>query len=509
MEEKEKNSTSEELNTNNLFALASQEIEEEKRKENLENNKIEEDSDKTSLEDLFKIEKLSKDNENIDNDFSSILNDNQDIELEESTESENNTEVNSFLNVTSENKDSELKEENNKSVHNTEVNPFLNVIAENKDSELKEENNKSLDNPKVNPFLNVTAESKDEEPKEENNKSLDNPEVNPFLNVTPESKDQEPTEENNKSVDNTEVNPFLNITPENEEPELKEENNKPVDNTEVNPFLNVTADNKDTEPKEESNGSENNPETNPFFAGQDTSTNDNNIENPFFRKNNIQLNEKNIHTNNQKIDLSNVPHYDVKIQKKKPKKMKMILGVLSYAIFIWLLLIGIALLIYVGNVKIKEMKGDYTPPKYNAYVVLTGSMLPKIKVEDVVVTKKIEAKDLKEGDIITFASSDERYAGTIITHRIKKKYYDSTTGKYTFQSQGDNNNVADNALVEEDNIYGKVILKIPKLGYLQLFLASKGGWILVILIPCAVVVSFDIVKLFKMMAQKRKFKIVK
>ena len=509
MEEKEKNSTSEELNTNNLFALASQEIEEEKRKENLENNKIEEDSDKTSLEDLFKIEKLSKDNENIDNDFSSILNDNQDIELEESTESENNTEVNPFLNVTSESKDPEPTEENNKSENNTEVNPFLNVIAENKDSELKEENNKSLDNPKVNPFLNVTAESKDEEPKEENNKSLDNPEVNPFLNVTPESKDQEPTEENNKSVDNTEVNPFLNITPENEEPELKEENNKPVDNTEVNPFLNVTADNKDTEPKEESNGSENNPETNPFFAGQDTSTNDNNIENPFFRKNNIQLNEKNIHTNNQKIELSNVPHYDVKIQKKKPKKMKMILGVLSYAIFIWLLLIGIALLIYVGNVKIKEMKGDYTPPKYNAYVVLTGSMLPKIKVEDVVVTKKIEAKDLKEGDIITFASSDERYAGTIITHRIKKKYYDSTTGKYTFQSQGDNNNVADNALVEEDNIYGKVILKIPKLGYLQLFLASKGGWILVILIPCAVVVSFDIVKLFKMMAQKRKFKIVK
>ena len=425
MEEKEKNSTSEELNTNNLFALASQEIEEEKRKENLENNKIEEDSDKTSLEDLFKIEKLNNDNKNIDSDFGSILNDNQDIELEE----------------------------NNESVDNTEINPFLNVTSDNKDTESKEE-------------------------------SIE-------------------------SVDNTEINPFLSITPDKKDTESKEESTESVDNTEINPFLSITPDNKDTESKEESTESVDNTEENPFFAGQDTSINDNNIENPFFRKNNIQLNEKNIHTNNQKIDLSNIPHYDVKIQKKKPKKMKMILGVLSYAIFIWLLLIGIALLIYVGNVKIKEMKGDYTPPKYNAYVVLTGSMLPKIKVEDVVVTKKIEAKDLKEGDIITFASSDERYAGTIITHRIKKKYYDSTTGKYTFQSQGDNNNVADNALVEEQNIYGKVILKIPKLGYLQLFLASKGGWILVILIPCAVVVSFDIVKLFKMMAQKRKFKIVK
>ena len=453
MEEKEKNSTSEELNTNNLFALASQEIEEEKRKENLENNKIEEDSDKTSLEDLFKIEKLNNDNKNIDNNFSSILNDNQDIELEENNESENNTEINPFLNVTSDNKDTESKEESTESVDNTEINPFLNVTPDNKDTESKEESTESVDNTEINPFLNVTLDNKDTESKEESTESVDNTEINPFLSITPDKKDTESKEESTESVDNTEENPF--------------------------------------------------------FAGQDTSINDNNIENPFFRKNNIQLNEKNIHTNNQKIDLSNIPHYDVKIQKKKPKKMKMILGVLSYAIFIWLLLIGIALLIYVGNVKIKEMKGDYTPPKYNAYVVLTGSMLPKIKVEDVVVTKKIEAKDLKEGDIITFASSDERYAGTIITHRIKKKYYDSTTGKYTFQSQGDNNNVADNALVEEQNIYGKVILKIPKLGYLQLFLASKGGWILVILIPCAVVVSFDIVKLFKMMAQKRKFKIVK
>ncbi len=454
MEEKEKNSTSEELNTNNLFALASQEIEEEKRKENLENNKIEEDSDKTSLEDLFKIEKLSKDNENIDNNFSSILNDNQDIEQ---------------------------KEENNESGNNTEINPFLSITPDNKDTE----------------------------PKEESIESENNTEVNPFLNVTSDNKDTESKEESTESVDNTEINPFLNVTSDNKDTESKEESIESENNTEVNPFLSITPDNKDTKSKEESTESVDNTEENPFFAGQDTSINDNNIENPFFRKNNIQLNEKNIHTNNQKIDLSNIPHYDVKIQKKKPKKMKMILGVLSYAIFIWLLLIGIALLIYVGNVKIKEMKGDYTPPKYNAYVVLTGSMLPKIKVEDVVVTKKIEAKDLKEGDIITFASSDERYAGTIITHRIKKKYYDSTTGKYTFQSQGDNNNVADNALVEEQNIYGKVILKIPKLGYLQLFLASKGGWILVILIPCAVVVSFDIVKLFKMMAQKRKFKIVK
>ena len=305
---------------------------------------------------------------------------------------------------------------------------------------------------------------------------------------------------------------FLNTNEQATQPEKTSDTEAPKEEQPSDIFLNTneqaTQPEKAPEPevKEEPK-----PSTNPFFEGETIlpTANDKGIENNPIFLNKIELNESNKHVNNKKINLDNVPHYNVKIEKKKPKKLKFVVGVLSYATFICLLLIGITLLIYVGNIKLKEMKGDFTPPKYNAYVVLTGSMLPKIKVEDVVLTKKTDPAELKEGDIITFASSDERYAGTIITHRIIKKYYDSTTGKYTFQSKGDNNNVADNALVEEANIFGRVILKIPKLGYLQIFLASKGGWILVILIPCAVVISFDIMKLIKMIGQKRKLKIVK
>ena len=66
-------------------------------------------------------------------------------------------------------------------------------------------------------------------------------------------------------------------------------------------------------------------------------------------------------------------------------------------------------------------------------------------------------------------------------------------------------------MVQPSNIYGKVILKIPKLGYLQMFLASQGGWIIVILIPCLVVISYDIVKLIKNIRGKKykKLKVTK
>lgn len=201
-----------------------------------------------------------------------------------------------------------------------------------------------------------------------------------------------------------------------------------------------------------------------------------------------------------------VRHYNVKVVKEKIKPFKFISSVISYAIFIWLLLIGLTLLVYIADIKIRAAKGDNTPPTYNAYVVLTGSMIPEIMPKDVVITKKRDVKELEVNDIITFVSSDPRLSNIIVTHRIKNKYYDSTTGKYTFQTKGDNNNVEDFTLAQEQNVIGEVIYKIPKLGYIQELLATKGGLIIIVLIPCLTILSYDIVKLCKRTVTKKKNK---
>lgn len=209
-------------------------------------------------------------------------------------------------------------------------------------------------------------------------------------------------------------------------------------------------------------------------------------------------------SNEENNNYFGVRHYKVKIVKEKIKPLKFISSVISYAIFIWLLLIGILLLAYVADIKIRAMKGDNTPPKYNAYVVLTGSMVPEIMPMDVVITKKRSPEELEVGDIITFLSSDSRLSNIIVTHRIKNKYYDATTDKYTFQTKGDANNTVDFALAEDYNIIGEVIFKIPKLGYVQEILASKGGLIIFIFIPCLAVLSYDIVKLIKRTSKKKR-----
>ena len=398
-------------------------------------------------------------------------------------------------------------EENNKS---TNLFAIASKEVEKEEKELAEKENTSVEQ------VQVTNDSNNISFNQEVQNSL-NSNANPFVSSNIETENTIQQEETNQTINEepqielNNTNPFINSNVKTENSIQQEEKKQTTKDTpelqnslnSVNPFTNSAKMSETDNTKKEV--------ASPFFEQTQKTevpvNNEVNI-NPFFQKD-IDLTEKIEHQNQDKLDLTSVQHFNVKIEKKKPGKLKFIVGVLSYAIFIWLLLIGATLLVYVANIKIKQLKGDYSSPKYNAYVVLTGSMLPSIKVEDVVVTKKIEPKDLKEGDIITFASSDERFYGTVITHRIKKKYYDSTTKKYTYVSKGDNNNIEDSALVEQDRIYGKVILKIPKLGYLQIFLASKGGWILVILLPCLAVISFDIMKIFKIIGKKSKLKITK
>lgn len=211
-----------------------------------------------------------------------------------------------------------------------------------------------------------------------------------------------------------------------------------------------------------------------------------------------------ISMDNQMDNIFGVKHYRVKIIRKKENIIKYIISVLSYSLFIFLMLIGGMLLLYIADIKIRAAKGDYTAPVFNAYVVLSGSMLPTIQVRDIVVTKKISEDRLNVGDIITFISPDQRFGGISITHRIIEKIYDETQGIYTYKTQGDANNVADSVPVPNSNIVGKVILKIPKLGYIQDILASKAGLIIIVLIPCLAILSYDIMKILKKAGQKTK-----
>ena len=100
---------------------------------------------------------------------------------------------------------------------------------------------------------------------------------------------------------------------------------------------------------------------------------------------------------------------------------------------------------------------------YKSYIIKTNSMEPTIKINDVVITKKVEKQDLKIGDVITFLKK-----GEVITHRITQIEDNS---KYT--TKGDNNNIEDTFKIDYQDIEGKHILTIPYLGAIVRALDNK------------------------------------
>ena len=121
-----------------------------------------------------------------------------------------------------------------------------------------------------------------------------------------------------------------------------------------------------------------------------------------------------------------------------------------------LILISIILLNFIS---IKSDKA-FNSIGFRTYTILTGSMCPNINPGDIVVVVNKNKASLNKNDIITFKANN-----TVITHRIVD-IKDST-----YITKGDNNNVVDPFTINYEDILGKVIFKIPKMGYLLEFLS--------------------------------------
>lgn len=175
-----------------------------------------------------------------------------------------------------------------------------------------------------------------------------------------------------------------------------------------------------------------------------------------------------------------------------------IMKIISSAIFVVLVLLIILIVFYIVRVNFLASNDKLGEVKINFYTILTQSMYPTIKAGDVVITYKEDNNKYNDGDVITFVS--EQNGGITITHRVDEVY--NVNDSYSYKTKGDNNNAPDNEITSGDNVLGKVVVKIPKVGYIQQFLVSKTGWIVAVILPCLGIVIYDILKLFKHTARK-------
>lgn len=173
-------------------------------------------------------------------------------------------------------------------------------------------------------------------------------------------------------------------------------------------------------------------------------------------------------------------------------------SIVMYAIIVMLLIVGAVLLIYFIDFKIRDSRIE--TPLYGAYVIVSGSMEPIIKVRDAVVVKRCDINDIKKGDVVTYRSQDEAFYGILITHRVVN--IEEKDGEKVFITKGDHNETIDRKPVSFSQIQGKVVMRIPKIGYLKYFLVDYYGWIMAVVIPSLAIISYDIFKLLKKIFKK-------
>ena len=186
---------------------------------------------------------------------------------------------------------------------------------------------------------------------------------------------------------------------------------------------------------------------------------------------------------------------------KRKKTIKLMYKVVSYSFIGLLVIVALFFVTYIATVKLSKQKGE-TPP-FGLYTVISPSMTPNINVYDVVFVEKEKQENLKVDDVITFYSTNAFFGNTPITHRIVEILDVPNTG-IMYRVKGDANESADYEKVIPSNVIGKVIFKIPKLGKVQFFLASKKGWLLAIIIPAVIILVYDIIKLIKLIKVKSK-----
>ena len=111
---------------------------------------------------------------------------------------------------------------------------------------------------------------------------------------------------------------------------------------------------------------------------------------------------------------------------------------------------------------------------YQADVVQSESMEPNLYKDDLVIVKHVSAEELELRDILVFRRDGKKYVHRLISY-----------GDGLYTTQGDANEFSDKPITYEE-IEGKVVSTLPKIGGVIQFFQSVYGIIVIVAIIVAV-----------------------
>lgn len=171
------------------------------------------------------------------------------------------------------------------------------------------------------------------------------------------------------------------------------------------------------------------------------------------------------------------------------KKSKWVITVIFAILLIFLILL-------VGNMIYSQI--THKVPSFFGYSVMniiSRSMEPDIPKNTFILIQRVDPELLKEGDIITFYSSDPTIKGLPNTHRIIQIIFEDN--QKLFVTKGDANAIPDLYDVKPEDIIGVYVKNIASLGKLGAVFQNKTFIFILLVVPAAVLFVLEIINLTK------------
>ena len=178
-----------------------------------------------------------------------------------------------------------------------------------------------------------------------------------------------------------------------------------------------------------------------------------------------------------------------KIDKIKNNKALKIIGNTLYTI----LFIIVVLLLLVVILQ-RTSNNGIALGGYRLFNVVTGSMVPKYEVGDVLVSKEVKPEELKVGDDVVYKGKEGDFADKIITHQIIK--IEKENGNYKITTKGIANDIEDPE-INQTQIYGKITYKIKTLSLIGKMAQNIYVFYFLVFMPIVIIVFKQIYNLIK------------
>ncbi|EFQ83859.1 signal peptidase I [Aeromicrobium marinum DSM 15272] len=143
----------------------------------------------------------------------------------------------------------------------------------------------------------------------------------------------------------------------------------------------------------------------------------------------------------------------------------------------WTVILGVGLVV-AAAVVVPRIAGA-TP-----YTVLTSSMEPGMPPGTLVVTRPVEAEEVRVGDVITYQLESGR--PTVVTHRVVGVEYD-LTGELRLITQGDANDIPDADAVLPVQVRGERWYAIPFIGHITTKISNDTRQVATVAVATALV----------------------